>query len=451
MKQFILFFFFVFIGSVIYSQEVVVVIEVTDKKYFDPIQNVNVNVSVKDSIVNYTTNTKGLFAFKVNKGEEMQLRFSHHSYLGFSINKKISQKIKGDTLFLSYQMEFIRTQSLIGTVIKPPGVPEVVFKSSQIHVADFEIQNDGNLVLLTYPKRLKKGSSLMFMSGSDIISSFQVPDVSKELIRDYRGNTHIVCEQNVYGVNVGKSEIGITILPKDYFFKYIAPIVDTAQTKMFFSTFNPDYPAFEYFSYDQKDSTYSKIMEIEDELMMELYRSEYKWVDVRTKLWAKTKELNTGVDAEIWVGANFFTQSIYYKELYAPLFYKNDSVFVFDYYKDKLFTYDVAGEVLDSVEIFHHYDPRSTGWQKNLIQDRATGEVYAVYDRSGYSYIGHIDLKTGEINEQIKLNYRYVDKIEIYNNSVYYIYRPFESAQKKYLYKERMPYDFGKIKVIKEN
>ena len=49
---------------------------------------------------------------------------------------------------------------------------------------------------------------------------------------------------------------------------------------------------FEYFTFDQLDSSYKKIMHIEDDLMMELYSAEYKWADVRTKLWAKNKEIS---------------------------------------------------------------------------------------------------------------------------------------------------------------
>jgi hypothetical protein len=187
-------------------------------------------------------------------------------------------------------------------------------------------------------------------------------------------------------------------------------------------------------------------MNIEDELMMELYRAEYKWADVRTKLWAKNRELQTGVDAEIWVGANYFTQSIYYKELYAPLFHRNDSLFVFDYYKDKLYTFDVNGNPIDSVAIYHHYNKRRTGWRSKLIQDKITGQIYALYDRAGYTYLGLIDTKSGEITEQVKLEYRYVEKVAVHDNMVYYVYRPFESIQKKYLYREGLPYSFENAK-----
>ena len=51
------------------------------------------------------------------------------------------------------------------------------------------------------------------------------------------------------------------------------------------------------------------------------------------------------------------------------------------------------------------------------------------------------------IHTLLDLNLRYIDKIAIQDNFVYYIYRPFESTQKKFLYKERLPYEFGKAKV----
>lgn len=420
------------------------VVTVLDKKYGDPIQNVNVTTQV-DSLVAYkATNSKGVISIKAFAGDKLQLKFSHPQFLSLDETIQISKKaIAGDTIEKVFSMEFMKTQDLDGIVVAAPGMPVTVYGSKRLHVSDFEIQNNGDLVLLTYQKRLKKGSELVLYDGLKVLNNFQIPGVAEELVRDYRGNPHVICESQVYGIHTDQANIGISTLEKDYFIKYLAPIVDTNKTKMYFSTFNPDYPAMEYFSYDQLDSTYRKIMDIEDELMMELYRSEYKWVDIRTKLWAKNKEIQTGIDAEIWVGANVFTQSIYYKELYAPMFHRNDSLFVFDYYKDKLFTYDEFGNPLDSVNIYHHYNPKSTGWKKNLIQDNKTGQIYATFDRAGYTYLGLVDTKSGEITEHVKLEYRYADKVAIHNNFVYYIYRPFESIQKKYLYKERLPYDFG--------
>ncbi len=434
----------IFVSDLTQAQDsVLVVIQLNDSKENDPINNAQGTFSFNGQSQLIASQSKGIICIKTRVGTTIDAKITHPLYDGIYKTLKISKNYAYDSIFFQYEMDFIKVQVLDETVIVAPGIPKVIYKSKRLHVQDFEILEDGRLILLTYPKQLKKGSELLLYDGSRVINTFSVPGIATDLVRDYRGNAHVICKENVFGIHVNKNKISISNLEKDYFTKYIAPIVDTNTSKMYFSTFNPDYPAFEYFAYDQLDSSYLKIVGIEDEFMMELYRSEYKWVDVRTQLWAKNREIQTGVDAEIWVGANYFTQSLYYKELYAPLFHRNDSLFVFDYYKDKQFIYNAAGEKLDSTTLYHHYQPKRTGWQKNLIQDRTTGQIYAVYNRAGYTYIGWIDNKTGEINQQVKLSKRYAEHIKIDGNYMYYVYREFESIDKKHLWQERLPYDFG--------
>ncbi len=424
-------------------------INILDKRTGEGINNVNLSIkSENDATILKTSHGKGRVDVFLEENKSYELSFSHPLYNSLNAIRKIGFiEYNDDTLRWTFEMVPLSSRTLNEVVVRPPGVPDTVFQSEEISVADFEILPNGKMVLLTYPKQLKKGSDLKLYDGQQILSSFTIPDVAEEMVRDFRGNAHVICKENVFCVSLVKDTLQLATLPRDYFFNYVAPIVDTSTTKLFFSNFNELYPAFDYFAFDQLDSVYKRIAEIEDELMMELYRSEYKWVDVRTKLWAKYKELETGIDAEVWVGANYFTQSLYYKELYAPMFGKNDTFYVFDYYKDRLLSFDRNGEPLDSVSIYHHYNPKYTGWAKQLLQDRQTGMIYALYEKDGFTYLGLMDLKTGEVSEKVKLAFKYVDKVLVYNNSVYYIYRPFESAQKKFLYKERLPYQFEKAKI----
>jgi hypothetical protein len=420
----------------------VLILEIIDRSDLESIPNATALIQNQKGTSCYKqSNQTGKIIFLAKRSDELSLRLNHPLYNSQDLRVYVDLPSQEDTLLLNIKMELARLRMLKDVVVKPPGKPDTVFESKRLSVADFEILPDGRLLLLTYPKQLKKGSELLLYDGREILGSFTVPGIAEELVRDFRGNAHVICKENVFGIVVSKDQVSVSTLEKDFFMKYVAPILDTSHTKYFLSNFNKLYPAFNYYAYDQQDSTYLDLLHIEDELMMELYRSEYKWVDVRTKLWAKSKEHESGIDAEIWVGANYFTQSIYYKELYAPLFKKNDSLFVFNYYKDKLFLFDIYGKCLDSISIYHHYHPKSTGWQKQLIQDRVTGEIYAVFEK-GDSFIGRIDLQTGEISEKVQLEFKFVEKIAVHDNFIYYVYRPYESPQRKFLYKERLPYDF---------
>ena len=439
-------FFYFFIFCLIFSFQLnsqnsfVIKGEIIEKNGGLPVPNTNISVNVDSVSYSVVSGQKGIFILDLPIDSVYILKFSHQLYA--YIEQKVFYEDKKDTIEIKIVLN--RSKQLEEVIVTPNKKPDVIFGNSTLSVADFEILKDGSIVLLTYPKKLNKGSELLLWNQNMILNEQIINGTAEELVRDFRGNPHVVCKENVFGVSVVENKILLSTLAKDYFKKYLAPILDTNKSKMFFSNFNPDYPSFGYYSYDKVDSTYSKIIEITDELMMELYRSEYKWVDVRTKLWAKNKELETGIDAEIWVGANYFTQSVYYKQLYAPMFHRNDTLFVLDYYKDQLRRFNSAGNDIDSIPIFHHYYPKETGWKKKLIQDQVTGQIYAVMDIAGYSYIRHLDTETGKLGDKIQLEYRYVEKVEIYNNEVYYIYRPFESVQKKYLYKETLPFNFEK-------
>lgn len=411
-----------------------------DKATQESVQNAEVFLQQGDSTWKSQTDRNGKAWFAVPARKDVNLKVNHGYYNPETASYVLPRSARtGDTIRKTVEMSRAKVKTLGEYTVLAPGAVEVVFQSERLSVSDFELLPNGELLLLAYPKRLDKGSELLVYDGKRVLNSFKLQENPIELIHDFRGNPHVVCEKGVYGIHRDRETIGISNLDKSYYMRYVFPIVDTIQTKLFFSNFNPNYPAFDYMAFDQLDSSYQKIMEIKDELMMELYRAEYKWVDVRTKLWAFNKELETGIDKEIWVGASYFTSSIYYKELYAPMFRKKDSIYVFDYYKDKLFTFDAHGNKLDSIPIFHHYQPKQTGWKRTLLQDGVTGDVYAFFEKAGICSVQKINLKSGELGPKIQFSHKYVDKLAISGNRAYYIYRPYESAQKKYLYMTQLP------------
>lgn len=442
------YFLFLLTFTVHFANTQVLRLTCLDKRTGDLVSNVGITMSPYlggDSIVyQLTLNGKSDYSLdKIDLGSTLNFEFRHAIYQTSNIEFHFRER--KDTIRLEVLLIPMRIQTSKEVIVKSASVPDTVFGSKRLSVGDFELQANGDIILLAYPKQLQKGSELVLYDGSQTKSSVLLDDAAIELKRDFRGNAHVICKKHVYGVYSDGDQIELGQIPKDYYFKYIEPIVDTNTSKVFFSDFSKIYPAFDYYVFDKLDSSYKSIVNIKDDLMMELYRSEYKWMDVRTKLWAKNKELETGIDAEIYVGANYFTQSIYYKEVYAPMFHRNDSIFIFNYPKDVLLIYDIEGKRLDSIPIYHHYQAKETGWKRNVLQDRITGSIYATYEKEGSCYLGLLNIRTGEISEKVKLSFRYVDKIRVHNNFVYYIYRPFESIQKKFLYKEKLPYQFKSV------
>ena len=456
MQYFLFILSFFFLQTTVNSQ--VAAINFIDKKTGESIPNVQVSIQIlnlgsqaQDSVIKLKSDYKGYVSLNASYKTILNVISDHPMYERQISSFRFKESTK-DTVNFEIFLKQAIFQNINEVVIRAPGIPDTIYGSERLSVADFEIQKNGKIVLLTYPKQLKKRSEIVVFDGREELTSFpMLDDIPDKLIKDFRGNIHVICENGVYTVIVKSNEVHVSSIEKDYFFKYISPIVDTNRTKMFLNNFNSIYPAFDYFTFDKIDSTYRRLLHIEDDLMMELYKSEYKWADVRTKLWAKNKEMETGIEAEVWVGANYFTQSIYYEEAYAPLFHRNDSLFIFDYSKDRLLIFSVLGNIIDTIPVFHHYNPRKMGWKKNLIQDKVTGAIYALFELNGFSYLGLIDTKTGSIVNKVRLNFKYVDKIRVHNNFVYYIYRPFESMQKKYLYREQLPYKISENDVFNEN
>lgn len=390
------------------------------------------------SIQKTSTDGKYKVSYDMKKNDTLILQHFGFEEYRLVVTKRMEKKALRNNNVLNYDIEL--SYLTFDPIVVRPSTPDTVFGTQEYSVADFEFDNAGNTVLLTYEKTLAKGSVLRLLdSANKIIDRYYIPDDAVELRTDFRNNIHLITEDRVYLVMTRENQFNVFLEDRDYYFKFVAPIVDTIGDNIYYSNYSEIYPAFDYYEFNRKDSVYRTLLEVEDSSMMEFYRAEFKYVDVRTKLWAHHKQLQTGIDKEVWVGATVFANSIYYEPLYAPLFrVGEDTLFVFDHYKNQLFKYTCDEGFVDSLRIYYHRNSRKSGWEQPLIQDEANDKIYGMFLRNGYTYLSEINQRTGQITESFKLHYKYVEKIKIIGDQVYYIYRPFESVQKKYIYREKL-------------
>jgi hypothetical protein len=429
---------FFLISTSLFAQDFIIAGQVTDVEG-DPVPNVTYFFK-SDPNKKLRTSRDGKFEIQVKKGTIDTLFFKSIAFdsFGLYVGERLEKKGRKNNGLLV--IDVVMPDKTVGMVYVTPDSPDTLIGTQEYSIEDFEFLEDGRIVLLTYDKTLEKGAVLRLMDKNlNETDKYYVDGDAKELTKDFRGNIHLIGEERIFLVQIKSNEFRVYLEDRDYYFKYVSPVIDSIGDNIYFSNYSALYPAFDYYEFNRKDSSYKVILEVKDTFMMEFYRAEYKYVDVRTKLWAHQKQIETGIDKEIWVGASVFTNSLYYTPLYAPLFKTSgDTLVVFDHYKNKMFRYLPEEGFIDSARISYHLNERKSGWEQPLIKDAITGNVYAMFEKNGYTYLSEIDKNSGHVKKSFKLYYKYVERIQIINGELFYIYRPFESIQKKYLYQEKL-------------
>jgi hypothetical protein len=83
-----------------------------------------------------------------------------------------------------------------------------------------------------------------------------------------------------------------------------------------------------------------------------------------------------------------------------------------------------------------YYPKRKDIVAKQLILSKNKKDVYAMFNNDGIYSIQQIDLETGRLKgSEIKINFTFVERIEIQDNYIYFLYRKNKEDARKLLYK----------------
>jgi hypothetical protein len=351
-------------------------------------------------------------------------------------DKIVKRKIIGDTL---YWNNIVLMEKILDGMTVLSHKVDTVFGSQLYSVEDYAFLPEERLLLLAYEKTLDKQAKLLLTDSEQaLIDNYTIPGRALHLYTDYAANNYVVCEDKIYRINIRGKQIHLLFISDEDFYGFHHRVIDTIGNKYYYSNYNELYPAVKFYVTERNDTAHTELYEVKDDFMMELYRAQYKYVSGRDKLWAYRKEQATGIDKEIWIGANSFTHDILYKPVYAPLFVINDTVLVFDQYKNKILIFDEYNDSAGVCFMNYHQAPKGEKWEQPIIKDKLEELIYAIYNGGGYTYVRQIQYKTGVIGKTTKLKFRFIENIKIEKGYVYYIYRPFESSQKRFLYKEKL-------------
>jgi hypothetical protein len=313
---------------------------------------------------------------------------------------------------------------------------DTVFGSWKFSIADYEFYED-KLILLTFEKSLEHAQIILANRSQKVLNSYSLPDEAKELYKDYQGYINVICVNHIFRIKIINKKIHLGSLPIGDYTAMIMPCIDSIGSDIYFSNYQKDYPEFSYYAYNTKNKKAVSFKRVCDQNSLDSYNMEYYFLTSRQRLEARKLADQYGVDQyRIAAHMSGLVNSMFYSPLYAPLYIINDTVCVFDHYNNAILKYNKKQHLVDSIRIDYNHPKNWREWKHKVLVDKITNRTYALYQKNGFHYLKHIDLYSGKIIGSFKLTNQYVEKIKVKDGYVYYVYRPYESLQESFLYKE---------------
>lgn len=325
-------------------------------------------------------------------------------------------------------------------------VPHLAYKNKEVWVSDYKVNNAGMYLILDSNSE----HSLIFLSHEqDTLAKAKIAKKYDYLYEDAFGNIHLYGADSAYqtyydgeklkmlypiDINTFKQKLWPVKVLTDSLLVlqryaslyqeilYISVNRNTKETKVLADLYGPSREWGRNYYRDLRKDAAVDAMESENPLfpnIMELLGIES--VSASGKAYDYTPMGNV---ADF---ANSQRAKFTMNPIYCPIAFFNDTIYVFDFEKDKLLKYNQNGTPVSETDIsFHRTTYRKDSrigntWDRNIIIDKALGKCYAQFSKDGHVTLKEIDLQTGTITKTIELTHHvFPENIKVYNGTIYY-------------------------------
>jgi hypothetical protein len=400
-----------------------------------PVKNAVVRLSGSPFATN--TDINGWYRLKLPEKSIYAILVSHLSFETYTQQlKRMNRDSVQVNIFLKEKSRFLDTIPVLAKQ-----VPETLVGKPNYSIYDFDFYED-KLILLTSEKTLDKAQIQLSDYSGKIVSYFPLPKGSgeaKKFFHDYEGYTEVICEDTIFRLDVFNTELIVSPVRRKDFEAYLKPVSDSLANNLYYSNQWEKYPSFNYYYLKPNDTLSRVLNSITNEDLLKLYNFEYYFLPSGQQLEARRLADYYKTDKHIIAALmSGFTQSMFYEPLYAPLFAINDTICIFNHHNDFLYHYNRKSQLIDSVKIGYHHPKNWREWKKQLFVDEAENKVYAFFSKNGHHYLKQINHQNGQEVLTYKLQHHSAEKIKIKDGYVYYVYRPFDSTQQRFLYREKI-------------
>lgn len=372
----------------------------------------NVSVQIEGSLRGSSTDSSGKFEILV-KGAGELLKFSLIGYEAVYLNPH-KKNYRKNLIGLNP-----KAVEITEVVVKAKTI-EIIAKSNRSYVLDYDFYSD-NILMITY-NNLKTGNKILLLNEKfDTLGIATIPEEPLKLFKDCLGNHHVVCEKTVYQVYYdGKTLRFLPPKSVNDFENILLPCIAMDSTNFYtvtksgsyvvsgvFHDFNSNHTGLAYSFINKQAKIKVKLIDIIDEEAIRMK------ADERSGLSHKTNFQKNYYDI-------LFTETIVFKEIFAPLYIIKNKIYVFDFINSRLQNFTASGKIINEAKMTLH---KNLEWKRQMYIDEKTDKAYTLFESKGISELKEINLVTGKENGSKKIPLVFVDNIKVRGNYIYFIHK----------------------------
>jgi CarboxypepD_reg-like domain len=396
-----------------------------------PVKNAKVSIGgFGNSIL---TDSKGIFTIEIVRSNQL-LQITYAGYKTISRKISIVKSDPKDTLKIYFKLE-PSVNELEAVDISFKKVERVHEEASNI--LDFDFYEDKILLLVNKGKQYK----LQLITRNDsTLAEFKLEIKPIEFYSDCYKNLHIKTADSVFQIywNIDGLQL-MTGISSQESIQVLEPCISNTQNHLVFKTISEYKQTCIYYSINKIDRK-PAIIHIATDIDAERYRENFYRSNLAESAFAKhVMGDNTHLEqrfARDVQSSGMFFEKILNAENYNPLFNVNDTILVVDHIRDTLFAYLSNGTGLSKKFISHH---RQSGWDKLLLIDTKTKNIYAKFVVDGIVYLKKLNQETGSLEGNSKIaEHIYPEKLKLNNDFAYYLSRRSNELGNNYLYRQKI-------------
>lgn len=413
------------------AQKITITGRITDENR-SPIHNIHVTDSA--SQIKTSTKRNGIFNLSIPKQKTI-LTFRGKGYE--DVIKEITEVdfvyTRSDTIYIEIVLQF--KEQLLRSVDITPGESALAYNKPEILILDYAFYKD-KLVLLIKQDRSYK--LRLIDEQSNILSDMNLASKPKRLIHDCYNNLLVDYENRFWEVVVNGEKL---IFNKEVSFQqynyYLNPCVCSTERYLYFQQFGLYNQTVLYFLMD-KETRKQKLLKIIRDKEREQFAhfagqqikvlKGYGLSDIG-QLWHETIDIVQETKQREWLYLEIQT-----RPTYNPMLKTDSSIIIFDHVHDSAYVYDYTGTEQLKYPIDYHH---ARGFANELISDYENKKVYVRHVRDGITYLSAINLTTGKIDAEFKIEkHIYPENVKMRNGVVYYLYNEGAGFSLTNLYKQ---------------